>query len=249
MKSLTNAIRRRETPLMDRLYRTAKWVRNLDMPVIPGLHTALYSTHKAVTGLSGTLARVVYFTPMFRSRLEGTHRRLDLAGGGMPLVTGPIRITMGDRCRLSAALTISGRGASKEAPQLHIGDNVGIGWQTTIAVGRRVTFEDNVRIAGRAFFAGYPGHPTDPTDRAAGKPDTEDQVGDITLRRDVWLGTGCMISAGVEIGEGTIVAAGSIVTKSLPAGVLAGGVPAKVIRLLAPEQSHEVNAKIVRLNK
>ena len=117
-------------------------------------------------------------------------------------------------------------------PELIIGKNCGIGWQTTIAVGRTIRLGDNVRISGRAFLAGYPGHPIDAKARAAGLPDTEDQIGDIVLEDDVWLGTNATVSAGVTIGKGTIVAGGSVVTKDLPPGVLAGGVPAKVIRKL-----------------
>ena len=64
-------------------------------------------------------------------------------------------------------------------------------------------------------------------------PDTEDQIGDITLKDDVWLATGVTISAGVTVGQGSIIAAGSVVTKDIPSGVLAGGVPAKVLRQIA----------------
>ncbi|SGZ12287.1 Probable maltose O-acetyltransferase [Moritella viscosa] len=92
--------------------------------------------------------------------------------------------------------------------------------------------EDNVRLAGQVFLAGYPGHPVDAKERAAGLPDHEHQVGDIILKRDVWLATGVRVMAGVTIGEGTIVATGSIVTSDLPPGVLAGGIPAKVIKSL-----------------
>jgi acetyltransferase-like isoleucine patch superfamily enzyme len=235
LTATANWIRRREDPLADRLYRLIKRMQVLDAPVIPGVHSLLYQAHRTVTGLLGELTRRLYWTPMFRARLAGTSRRLHIAGGGMPFLSGPVKVTMGDDCRLSSAMTISGRGRSLEQAEFIVGDNVGIGWQTTVAVGSRVTFEDNVRIGGRAFFAGYPGHPVNAADRAAGLPDTDDQVGDILLRRDVWIGTGCTVNAGVEIGAGTIVAAGSVVTKSLPAGVLAGGVPARVIRELDPE--------------
>jgi acetyltransferase-like isoleucine patch superfamily enzyme len=230
-----NWIRRREDPLAARIYHFIKRVQVVDSPVLPGIHTMLFYAHRTVMGLLSELTRRLFWTPMFRSRLEGSSRRLHIAGGGMPLLSGPVLITMGDDCRLSSAMTISGRGRSAIHPEFIVGNNVGIGWQTTVAVGRRIVFEDNVRIGGRAFFAGYPGHPTNATDRAAGLPDTEDQIGDIILRRDVWIGTGCTLNAGIEIGAGTIVAAGSVVTKNLPAGVLAGGVPARVIRELKPE--------------
>jgi len=55
----------------------------------------------------------------------------------------------------------------------------------------------------------------------------------IIIRKDCWLATNCIITAGVELGEHTIVAAGAIVTRSYPEGnQLIAGVPAKPIKKL-----------------
>ncbi|MEE8350667.1 MAG: acyltransferase [Rhodospirillales bacterium] len=220
---------------------TYKGVRGFEIPVIRPLHGTIYRLHQAMTAAAGWLARVIYWTPVFKARLDSPAPRLYIYGG-MPLVTGPLSIHIGKACRISAVTTLSGRWCSDPVPQLIIGDNVGIGWQTTIAVGSRVEIGNNVRISGRAFLSGYPGHPLDAKDRAAGLPDTDDQVGDIVLEDDVWLGTGVTISAGVHIGTGTIVAAGSVVTRSLPPNVLAAGVPAKIIRSLSEEDNSDALA-------
>lgn len=55
---------------------------------------------------------------------------------------------------------------------------------------------------------------------------------------DVWIGHGCTIMGGVSIGDGAIIAAGSVVTKDIPPLSIAGGNPAKVIkrRFDSPEQ-------------
>lgn len=47
---------------------------------------------------------------------------------------------------------------------------------------------------------------------------------------DVFIGTNCIILKGVTIGARSIIAAGSVVTKSIPADCIAGGNPAKIIR-------------------
>jgi len=221
-------------PLARGLYRAVKGLRGWQAPVIPGVHLACYHGWGALRGLAATLARALWWTPLFRARLTKGGEGLYLYGG-LPLTLGPLAISVGRGCRISGQTTFSGRSAGPSAPVLAIGDNVDIGWQTTIAVGTRVEIGDGVRIAGRAFLAGYPGHPLDARARAAGAPDTEDQIGDIVLEPDVWLATGVTVTAGVRIGRGTIVAAGSVVTRDLPAFVLAGGVPARVIRTLTPE--------------
>ncbi len=53
---------------------------------------------------------------------------------------------------------------------------------------------------------------------------------DVTIGNFVWLGTRVLILGGVTIGDGAIIQAGSVVTKDVPAGAIAGGAPAKVFK-------------------
>jgi acetyltransferase-like isoleucine patch superfamily enzyme len=227
-------VKARDNWFTDALYRTVKACTTVSMPVIPGVHRVLYLLHRTIASIWASVTRIFWYTPLFQSRLERSARKLYVYGG-MPLVLGPVRMAFGRDVRISGQTTISGRTSGRIAPRLIVGDNVDIGWQTTIAVGRTISIGNNVRIAGRAFLAGYPGHPLDAAARAAGAPDTEDQIGDIILEDDVWLATGVTVSAGVRIGRGTIVAAGSVVTSDLPPGVLAAGAPARVVRQLVPQ--------------
>jgi virginiamycin A acetyltransferase len=54
--------------------------------------------------------------------------------------------------------------------------------------------------------------------------------GDIVVGDDVWIGRGAQILSGIKIGQGAVVAAGSIVTKDVPPYAIVGGNPAKIIR-------------------
>ena len=54
----------------------------------------------------------------------------------------------------------------------------------------------------------------------------------ISIESDVWLGARCMVFKGVRVGKGSVLAAGSIVTRDIPPGVLAAGAPATVVRAL-----------------
>ena len=232
--ALRQWVKRSDNPLSLAVYSAAMWWRSAAVPCIPPIHRTLYAIHRAALAASGNFIRIAWTTPLLQSRLVRPAPRLFLYSG-MPQVLGPLEISIGPDCRISGQTTFSGRSAGAAKPTLSLGRNCDVGWQTSIAVGRRIVLGDNVRIAGRALLAGYPGHPLDAVARAAGLPETDDQVGDIILEDDVWLATGVTVVAGVRIGRGTVVAAGSVVTKDLPANVLAAGNPARVIRAIAEE--------------
>lgn len=56
--------------------------------------------------------------------------------------------------------------------------------------------------------------------------------GKVIIEDDVWIGCGVRVLSGVTIGNRSIIAAGSVVTKDVESGVLVGGVPAKIIKRL-----------------
>lgn len=233
---MTADLRRRikagESPAARFVLRTARAARGWSMPVIPGLHSGLYAFHRAAASGISNAKRVLWFTPLFQSRLEAPAPRLFLYDG-FPMIQGNVRIRIGADCRVGGLLDISGRPSTTPTPELVIGDNCDIGWGGVLSVGRRITIGNNVRLAAFVHLAGYPGHPTDAAARARGEPDTDDQIGDIVLEDDVWLATGVRVMRGVTIGRGSIVAAGSVVTSDIPPFMLAGGVPARVIRPLS----------------
>ena len=228
-------VKKRNSPLARSTYHTVMALRHIEVPLVRPIHSLLYRLHHLLRCLIASVMRIGYWTPLFRTRVEGPVRRLFLYSG-MPQLLGPLRIRIGADCRISGHTTFSGRSSAPLTPLLAVGDNVDISWQTTIAVGNMVVIGNNVRIAGRCFLAGYPGHPLDPEARACGLPETDDQVGDIILEDDVWLATGVSVMAGVTIGRATVVAAGSVVTHDLPPGVLAAGVPARVIRRIVSRE-------------
>ncbi len=87
-----------------------------------------------------------------------------------------------------------------------------------ITIGRDVLIGPNVSLLTA-------GHPVDPEIRRSGlefaKP--------IVIGDNVWLGGGCIVTPGVTIGSNSVIGAGSVVTKDIPEGVVAVGVPCRVI--------------------
>jgi len=223
-------------PVALRGLRLIRGLRLFELPAPRLLYRLIYSLHQVITGSLAAFTRIFYWTPLFKSRCLVRGKKLYLFGG-MPYLSGPLNVSYGDHCRISGNTTFSGRVASKKTPELILGSNIDIGWMSTIAVAGKVSIGNNVRIAGRAFIAGYPGHPLDAADRAAGLPDHDDQTGDVVIEDDVWIATGVTILPNVRIGKRSIIAAGSIVTRDIPEDVIAGGSPAKVIKSLRFEDS------------
>jgi maltose O-acetyltransferase len=92
----------------------------------------------------------------------------------------------------------------------------------------RIEIGDDTQI-GPGVQLLTPTHPLEPGPRREGWESAEP----VTIGRNVWLGGGVVVCPGVTIGDDTVVGAGSIVVRDLPAGVLAVGNPARVVRSLA----------------
>lgn len=103
-----------------------------------------------------------------------------------------------------------------------------IGSDAIVGVGVRLDFSggldigDNVVISEKATIFTH-SHGLDPKSASSKTP--------LVIENDVWIGSNVIIIEGVSrIGCGTVVAAGSVVTKEIPAGVVVVGVPAKVLK-------------------
>ena len=91
-----------------------------------------------------------------------------------------------------------------------------------------ITIGDDAQIGPNVQLL-TPTHPVEPGPRR----DKWEAAKPITIGNNVWLGGGVVVLPGVTIGDDTVVGAGAVVTKDLPAGVLALGNPARVVRSLA----------------
>lgn len=95
----------------------------------------------------------------------------------------------------------------------------------TIRIGDRCMLAPNVTIMDSDFHVVWP-----PEKRFHTSETDIDQ--DVTIENNVWVGMGAIILKGVTIGANSVVAAGSVVVSDIPANCLAGGNPARVLKLL-----------------
>jgi len=108
-----------------------------------------------------------------------------------------------------------------------LGDHVNIGFHCEIFSGSQVTVGRHGLFAAYTYLVGG-GHEFARADVPVIEQERPSRG--ITLGEDVWLGAGAKVMDGVTIGDHVVVGAGAVVTDDLPAGVVALGVPARVVR-------------------
>jgi maltose O-acetyltransferase len=113
---------------------------------------------------------------------------------------------------------------------LTIGENTLITRRLHVDLGAAVRIGNHVRI-GHDVSILTVNHAVGTRDFRAGPR----FFGEITIEDGCWIGSRCTLLPGVVIGSGAIVAAGAVVSRSVPPDTLVGGVPARVIRELPPE--------------
>jgi len=116
---------------------------------------------------------------------------------------------------------------------LEIGENVGIS-NSTIVCWEKVKIDDYVFIGGSCKIWDTDFHSIDPEERRL-LGDRETKTSPIHIKKYAFIGGDSIILKGVTIGENSIVAAGSVVTKNIPDNEIWGGNPAKFIKKISNE--------------
>lgn len=116
----------------------------------------------------------------------------------------------------------------KQNAKLKIGNNSGFNG-VLIFCSDSITIGSNVKVGGGTRIFDTDHHPLDYIKRREDN-DKFTKKAPILIEDDVFIGSNCMIGKGITIGARSIIAAGSVVVKSIPADCIAGGNPCKVIK-------------------
>jgi len=134
--------------------------------------------------------------------------------------------TTGFHCRIEVD-------GNHERKCLFIGKNVNFGDNVRVSCFNEIHIGNNVLLASKVLIVDnshglYRGVKQSSPDI----PPNERELGSnpIYIGNNVWIGEGAVIQQGVKIGNGSIIAANTIVTKDLPDNSIAGGIPAKIIK-------------------
>jgi acetyltransferase-like isoleucine patch superfamily enzyme len=113
--------------------------------------------------------------------------------------------------------------------EISVGRNVFINQNCTFYDLGGLDIADDVMIGPNVNII-TAGHPLEPSRRRAATIGTP-----IVIERNVWIAAGATIIGGVTVGENSVVAAGSVVTKDVPPNTLVGGNPARTIRSIGDD--------------
>jgi acetyltransferase-like isoleucine patch superfamily enzyme len=158
------------------------------------------------------------------------------------------RLTVGPQCFIDEGVTIY---AHEDGGEVRLGRGVHLYRGTIIEIGSggSVIIGDDTHVQSHCNIKGFLGSTIigkgvqiaphcglSPYEHDFEKLDVDIREqgiissGDIVIGDNAWLGLNVQVLDGVTIGEGTVIGAGAVVTKPLPANVVAVGVPARVIR-------------------
>lgn len=176
----------------------------------------------------------------FRERcgtlIAGSFRNLYWAAQGMRIgrgtvlpklvVTWPHQVAIGKNCRIETGVYFHYDGICLPGPSIVIGNDCFIGSSCEFNISDRITVEDHCLVASGTRFIDH----SHGTDLAVLMSQQQGASAPIKIGRNSWIGANCVILAGVEIGEGAVIAAGAVVTKSVAKNAIVGGVPARLMR-------------------
>jgi serine acetyltransferase len=145
---------------------------------------------------------------------------------GRPSVKNKGEMVFGERARLVSTVATLELVCGREA-QLIIGPGTFINYGCSIGATRSIVIGAGCTIGTYVIIMDNDFHRLEP-ERRQELPESEP----VKLEENVWLGARVIVLRGVTIGEGSVIGAGSVVTRSIPPRSLAAGIPAKVIRTL-----------------
>jgi acetyltransferase-like isoleucine patch superfamily enzyme len=140
-------------------------------------------------------------------------------------VTWPHQVALGYHCRLESGIIFKFDGIWKPGPSIQIADEVFIGSGCEFNIRKGIQIGHHALIASGCRFIDHD-HGTALGTLMVKQHGPEKEI---TIGNDVWLGCNVVVLKGVKIDDGAVVAAGAVVTKSIPAYEIWGGVPAKKI--------------------
>lgn len=193
-------------------------------------------TQKKLSGFFGTLlfrAKAGFFGVEIQGEVEcyGTIHIMRAPKSVISIGNNVSIVSSSKRCAASSLYAPTKLRTWSRTAKIIIEDNVGLNGTSIAARSKTIKIGQGTMISPNVVMMDSDYHALWPPENRAMNPAFENDA-DIIIGSNVWIGSFCIILKGINIGDNSIIAAGSVVTSNIPANVLAGGVPAKVIKKL-----------------
>jgi acetyltransferase-like isoleucine patch superfamily enzyme len=218
--------------------RFARWlirsIRRVSVPAPQVVFKPILWLFLAARAMYQFLMRVFICEPFFKMYCTRYGRNLR-TDSFIHWVMGKGDLIVGDDVLVDGKCTFAFAARFSEKPTLEIGNKTEIANGCTFVVGKRITIGRHCRISAGSSLFDSNGHPADPVARRENHPPHPSEVRPIVIGDDVWIGQRSLIGPGVKIGDGSIVAANSVVrTRVAPYTVVAGNPAIKIADLPRP---------------
>ncbi len=171
--------------------------------------------------MRGLLSDILRFTWGWLNSLRFGKRALISARGRLKIFARRGVIMVGEFTDFWPGVKLSCQGMNGCEAAIRIGKFCSIGDRTEIHAGRLVEIGDRTIIAWDCVIMDRNYHSTG---------SQAESINPVIIGSEVWIGCRSIVLSGVHIGDGAVIAAGSIVTKNVPAYTLAAGNPARIIK-------------------
>lgn len=194
----------------------------------------LYNLHVFLRESILWTRRFFYNEPLFRSQCASVGYGLWMEE--LPYISGRGDIVIGNNVRLSGR-SVFGLSSKHYRPDVKIGDNTFIGHVCVFNCAKKIVIGKNCFIASGVRMSDNDGHPLNYEDRRNHLPPNKNDIKDVIIGDDVWIGTDAVILKGVKVGDKAVIASRAVVTKDIPAGAVVAGNPAKIVKQLEFEEN------------
>ena len=186
----------------------------------------LYYAKRLIVGLSLRLSTVIY--RMILGGGKNCHFQWSLT------IIGEMNIHLGDNVLIMSHSTIaaySNYHGQKFSPRIEIEDDVTIGERAHVTAINSIIIKKGC-LLGKDVTITDNGHGNNTAEELLIQPSKRQlhSKGAVIIGKDCWIGDKVTILPGVTIGDGCVIGANSVVTKSIPPYSICGGIPCKIIK-------------------
>lgn len=152
-----------------------------------------------------------------------------------PVIQGYGKIRIGNNVTIVGSVDLIANNTTYKDCEICIGDATIIGRECSIRAMKAVRIGKNCMLAPYVRIYDHNGHPLDPGMRLRGEQPPKKEIKEINIGNNVWIGEFAHVQQGVSIGDGSVIAAHSVVTKEILPNTIVFGVPARKILWLNTE--------------